>query len=200
MPATMASSLGVEPLNRFETSVLNLRRRRSRSSIASTSGVRPAARHLPHEHRGAVDRRRHPRRRHPVEALPRLRERSRRAGVGPRAVERGRAGVVGYRATTAGSSSNRSRQGQVDRRAAAIWRRSPRARTRSRRTVCGICEVCSQRRRSCEVRRAGLSSPASAGSEDHAGKRSEVVGQQLPYRSRALGRTPICCHHTRRCG
>ena len=43
------------------------------------SRVRHPARHVPHEHRGEVGRRRDPRRRHALEAPARLRERSRRA-------------------------------------------------------------------------------------------------------------------------
>ena len=51
--------LCVEPLNRFETSFLNL----ASQAIEVVDRVdhpalRPAARHLPHEHRGALDRRR----------------------------------------------------------------------------------------------------------------------------------------------
>ena len=52
----------VEPLNRFETSFLNLASQAIEVvDRVDHPRVRPAARHLPHEHRGAVDRRRDPR-------------------------------------------------------------------------------------------------------------------------------------------
>ena len=116
--------LGVEPLNRFETSVLNL----TADAIAVVDRVgqprlRADARHVPHEHRGTVHWRRHPRGRPAAAAPARLRERSRRAGVGTRAVERGRPGAARHPGYDEGVViESFTSQVKSIARAAAIWR------------------------------------------------------------------------------
>ena len=81
----------VEPLNRFETSFLNLASQAIEVvDRVDHPGVRPPARHVPHEHRGTVDRRRHPGGRRADEAPARVRERPWRAGIGPHRVGRSR--------------------------------------------------------------------------------------------------------------
>ena len=80
------------------------RGRRSRRS----SGVRHPARYLPHEHRGAIDRRRDPRRRQARAPDPHLRKRSRRARVGPRALAGSREGLPRHRLQRSRTSSSRS--------------------------------------------------------------------------------------------
>ena len=63
-PGDSGVMLCVEPLNRFETSFLNLASAGDRGGRPRRQRrVRHPARHLPHEHRGEVGRRRDPRRR-----------------------------------------------------------------------------------------------------------------------------------------
>ena len=52
--------LGLEPLNRFETSFVNIAEQAVEIIDRVDSPARLPARHVPHEHRGEVDRRRHP--------------------------------------------------------------------------------------------------------------------------------------------
>ena len=111
------------------------RGRRSRRS----SGLRHPARHVPHEHRGAVDRRRDPRRRAsacatctPARTIAARRDRA-------RAVARSRAGVPRHRVQRAVRHRVVHQQGEVDRprrRDLAQVRRH--ARTRWRRTACAF--------------------------------------------------------------
>ena len=100
---------------------------------------RPAARHLPYEHRGERHPRRHPARRGPHRRVPRLRQRSRDAGRGPSALARiaSALGDVGFRVRSSSRPSPpRSRR---SRRPSRSGGRSRRARTRSRPTVCETC-------------------------------------------------------------
>ena len=94
------------------------RGRRSRQS----PGLPHPARHVPHEHRGAIDRRRDSRGGRAGGPGPHVRERPRRAGLRARAL----AGEVGRRSRHHLRRPARDRvvhaEGQDDRRAAAIWR------------------------------------------------------------------------------
>ena len=81
--------LAIEPLNRFETDLVNT----AEQVLELVARVerrqrRRAARHVPHEHRREVARRRHPSRRRPPAPGPHLRERPRHAGHRARAVAR----------------------------------------------------------------------------------------------------------------
>ena len=105
-PRRVARRRAAEPVRNelHQPGVTGDRGRRSRRS----SGVRHHARHLPHEHRGAVDRRRDPRRRQADAAAARVRKRSRRARVRdtcPGTKSRRPAATSG---STARSSSSRS--------------------------------------------------------------------------------------------
>ena len=95
--------LAIEPLNRYETDLVNTNERGVELCKARRARQRGAAdRHVPHEHRGEGHRRCDPRRRRLRAQLPRLRERPRRSGQRPCGVGRG-ASPRFRRSTTTGS-------------------------------------------------------------------------------------------------
>ena len=100
-PAMPASTLGVEPLNRFETDIANTAGHAleivERGGLASG---RRDARHLPHEHGGVRHCRRHPPRRRAARAFPGQREQSRLRRLRPYRLAGDRAGRsrdIGYK-------------------------------------------------------------------------------------------------------
>ena len=133
--------IGIEPLNRYETSLVNTVDQALTGLGGPAGGVaRAGARHLPPPHRGAVHRRRRPGGRRPPRPRPGLRQRPRSAGRRPgrlgRAAGRSRRRRLRRSRSTSRASPPTTRPSPAPPRSGG---RSPPRRTPSRPTGSPTC-------------------------------------------------------------
>ncbi len=143
--ASRGVTLAIEPLNRYETSIVNtVEQAREIVEARRLARVRDPGRHVPYQHRGARPCGRDPARRRPAGTRPGLRQRSRRPGRGPHRLER-RTSPRSARSATAGRCAS-SRSPPRTRRSRApppSGVASHRRRTPSRPTALPSCAASS---------------------------------------------------------